>query len=365
MSNSRWEVEVDGVSSAAWSQMLEQFDDANIYQTSAYGVVRWGEGNLSRLVLKRDGAVVGAAQFRIIRPTPLKFGIAYLRWGPLWERRSHPFDLEIPVRMAQAIEDEYLEARKLCVRILPNAFAGSSRAGVFNSAFAKFTREGGQSAETYRTFLLDLGAPLEDLRARLDAKWRNKLKQAERNQLTVTSGNGIETFRAFTEIYRQMLKRKAFDTTVDADEFELIQENLIEPQRMNVLICKNKDVPVAGLVVSAIGDTAIYLLGATSDAGLESRGAYLLQWTALQWLKERGVRWYDLGGIDPGGNPGVYSFKRGFSGVDISQISPLVASESAVSFVIAKAALALRHGLRNSVRARSKSQINKRATAAS
>jgi len=34
--------------------------------------------------------------------------------------------------------------------------------------------------------------------------------------------------------------------------------------------------PVAGLVASAMGDTAIYLLGATSDKGLNSKGAYLL-----------------------------------------------------------------------------------------
>ena len=70
--------------------MIDLFNDANIYQTSAYGGVRWGEKNLSRLVLKRDGEVLGIAQLRIIRPTPLKFGMAYLRWGPLWERRGRP-----------------------------------------------------------------------------------------------------------------------------------------------------------------------------------------------------------------------------------------------------------------------------------
>ena len=81
--------------------------------------------------------------------------------------------------------------------------------------------------------------------------------------------------------------------------------------------------PVAGLVASAMGDSAIYLLGATSDAGLNSKGAYLLQWTLIPWLKERGVKSYDLGGIDPEGNPGVYHFKRGLSGIDTCQIQPL------------------------------------------
>jgi hypothetical protein len=62
----------------------------------------------------------------------------------------------------------------------------------------------------------------------------------------------------------------------------------------------------------------------------------------IGWLKERGVRWYDLGGIDPEGNPGVYHFKKGFSGMDVSQISPLVASESVLSRGFANAGLALK-----------------------
>ena len=112
-----------------------------------------------------------------------------------------------------------------------------------------------------------------------------------------------------------MRQRKTFETTVDVEEFGRIQETLAPCQRMQVMICRKRTVSQsAGLVVSAMGDSAIYLLGATGDNGLKSKGAYLLHWTAIQWLKQIGVRWYDLGGIDPEGNPGVYSFKKGFSG---------------------------------------------------
>jgi len=364
MSNSPWQVEIDRASSAEWSQLLNEFDDANFYQTSAYGEVRWGERNLSRLVLKREGEVAAIAQFRIIRPTPLKFGIAYLRWGPLWERRGCSVDPEVPVQMAKAIEDEYLRSRKLCVRILPNAFAGTVRAGIFQNAFGRFAEENQGQGDIYRTFLLDLSPSLDELRKRLDAKWRNKLKQAEKNQLTVISANDSAAFRTFSEIYREMLMRKAFDTTVDVDEFGRMQEILGESQRMQVFICECKGVPVAGLVVSAIGNSAIYLLGATSDAGLDARGAYLLQWTAFHWLKERGVRWYDLGGIDPEANPGVYSFKKGFSGEDICQIAPLIASDSTVSFGMARASLVLKQTLRTSLKPRRASSSDKKAIAA-
>jgi len=348
MPNLGWQVEVDRATPQEWSGMLDLFDDANIYQTAAYGGVRWREKNLSRLVLKRDGEVRGMAQLRIIRPTPLKFGMAYLRWGPLWARRGLPHDPEVPMRLAHAIENEYLDKRKLFLRIIPNAFAGSSRAATMQSVFSRFTAESSDAEGGYRTFVLDLSPSLDELRKSFDPKWRNKLSGAEKNGLTVTAGNGCAEYRVFREMYGQMHQRKAFESTVDVDEFGRIQDGLSESQRMRVLLCEHKGNAVAGLVVSAIGDSAIYLLGATSDDGLKAKGSYLLQWNMIQWLKREGIRRYDLGGIDPAANPGVYLFKRGFSGADVCQISPLAASNSAVSSGIARAGLAMQRTLRGS-----------------
>lgn len=347
--NSVWNVEVDRCTHAEWAQMLDLFDDASIYQTWSYGSIRWGEQNLSHLVLKRAGEVFGLAQVRIIRPTPFKFGMAYVRWGPLSQRRGRPFDPDVVAAMANALAEEYVGRRKLFLRILPNAFVGTPRAASVQSAFGRFTPEPLTAENTYRTFLVDLSPSIEDLRKKLDPKWRNKLAGAERNSLKVVykegGGGNEDSFRTFCLMYSEMRERKIFDTTVDVEEFARIQEDLPESQRMHVLICEGQGTPVAGLVASAMGDSAIYLLGATSDEGLKSKGAYLLQWTMIKWLKENGVKWYDLGGFDPERNPGVYHFKRGLSGADVTQLNPLVACDSITSSVMAKAGLAMRRWL--------------------
>ena len=57
--------------------------------------------------------------------------------------------------------------------------------------------------------------------------------------------------------------------------------------------------------------------GATEKASLETKASYLLQWHVSTEAKERGLRWYDLGGIDPVGNPGVCHFKRGLGGDEV------------------------------------------------
>jgi lipid II:glycine glycyltransferase (peptidoglycan interpeptide bridge formation enzyme) len=346
-----WKAEVDQATDSEWSELLDQFDDANIYQTAAYGNARWGEATLSRLVLRKNAEAVAIAQFRIIRPTPLKFGMAYLRWGPLWEKKGSAPDTEIADRFAAALRDEYLRKRKLFVRILPNAFAGSARAALFQSAFSKFAAEHGGPGDTYRTMVLDLSFPLEQLRSRLDKKWRNQLTRSEKNDLTIVHGQGPEEFQTFREMYWQMRRRKSFDTKVDVDEFARMQKCLPQSQRMQILICEEQGVPVAGLVASAMGNSAVYMLGATSDSGMNAKGAYLLQWTLICWLKQRGIRWYDLGGIDPEGNPGVYHFKKGMAGEGVCHVRPLSASESAVSSGLVKTGLAVQRAVAGSVNA--------------
>jgi lipid II:glycine glycyltransferase (peptidoglycan interpeptide bridge formation enzyme) len=341
-----WQVEVDRATPAEWSAMLDLFCDANLYQTWAYGAVRWGRKNLSHLVLKRDGEVVGIAQIRIVRPTRFNFGMAYLRWGPLCQRRGRELDAEAALRLARALQEEYVYNRGLLLQILPNAFVGSPRSALFQSVFSEFTQEPRTSANSYRTFVLDLAPPLEELRRKLDKKWRNQLTRSEKNGLTIVTGNGTEEYRNFCRMYHQMRKRKAFETTVDVEEFGRIQEDLPESHRMRILICEQNGVPVAGVVASAMGDSAIYLLGATGDDGLNAKGTYLLQWTLIQSLKRSGIKWYDLGGIDPRKNPGVYHFKSGLSGTDVSQLTPLVACNSVASSAIVRVSLAAHRAVR-------------------
>src|SRR5690349_19413270 len=84
--------QVDGMDPGAWEEVLTGFDDATIYQSWAYGAVRWGAARVSHLVLRRDGEVVAAAQLRIARVPVLPLGVAYLRWGPLCRRRGLPLE---------------------------------------------------------------------------------------------------------------------------------------------------------------------------------------------------------------------------------------------------------------------------------
>jgi lipid II:glycine glycyltransferase (peptidoglycan interpeptide bridge formation enzyme) len=348
MRDAALQIKVDSSTPAAWSNMLHCFADANIYQSWAYGATRWGAKSLSHLVITQDGEVKAMAQVRIMRPTPFKVGVAYLRWGPLFHRKGHEADGDALVSMARALREEYVVRRGLVLEIVPNAFVESARAQLFQSAFTGFEPEQASSANIYRTCVLDLAPAVEQLRANLDKKWRNQVVRSEKNGLKVIAGTSAEAYGRFCQMYREMQKRKAFASTVDVEEFGRIQESLPEKLRMQTLLCEQDGVAVAGLIASAMGDSAIYLLGATSDQGLTAKGGYLLQWTLIEWLKKSGVRWYDLGGIDPEGNPGVYHFKKGLSGAEASHIRPLVAHNDAISYALFRVIMASRSAVRSS-----------------
>jgi hypothetical protein len=339
--------DVDTATAAEWSQLLGHFEDANLYQTWSYGAVRWGEENLSHLVLRRNGEAAGLAQVRIICSPLIKRGVAYLRWGPLCQLRGRELELETTRQMALALREEYVKKRRLFLRILPNAFAGSQRASVFRTAFSQFSNASSPGAKAERTFLLNLSPPLEELRKKLDQKWRNQLNRAEKNNLTLVEGSGMAEYRVFQQIYEKMWSRKRFDTTVDVSEFGRICGDLPPGLKMKILICEHQGKPVSSIVCSAIGNTGIYLLGATHDDGLNTKGAYLLQWTMIKWLKENGFQFYDLGGIDPEQNPGVFHFKQGFSGQDVSRIAPIESCEDFISAIGMKTMDFVRGGFRN------------------
>lgn len=309
--------EVDTIDRPGWEDLLSGFEDATLYQTWAYGAAHWGEGRLSHLVLKTAEGAVGVAQVTVMRIPILGAGIAYVPWGPLWRRKGAATDPGDFGEMVARLRAEYAVKRGLQLRIAPCvAQEGSDRFGTILCAEGYAPT----SVPGYRTLVLDLAQPLDAIRKSLDQKWRNQLNRSEKNGLSVIEGTGGELFERFAGVYREMIGRKRFRTSVDIDLFAEVQRNLPDAQKLRIFICEYRGVAVAAAIGTCIGDTGIYLFGATSVDGMELKGSYLLQWRMIAWLKETGCRRYDLGGIDPEGNPGVYHFKKGISNAEVRHI---------------------------------------------
>ena len=139
--------------------------------------------NLSHLVLKRDGEVLGIAQLRIVRPTPSQIRHGLSAMGPALgaarqtagSRSSH---CTWPMRSRR---NTSARGSFSCVsfptllqdRRAPTQFKLRSAGSRGNLVVAN---------STYRTFVLDLSPTLEELRKGLDTKWRNQLTALRKEQ---------------------------------------------------------------------------------------------------------------------------------------------------------------------------------------
>jgi Acetyltransferase (GNAT) domain len=304
--------EVDSVGEARWSEITAEFGDANLYQTWPYGVARSGEARVSRLLLKQGATVRAAVQVRIAKIPGLPLGVAYVLSGPLWQRRDGAADVEIFRQALRALRMEYAGRRGLVVRLVPNLFDSE------NSAFRGILEAEGyifkNQAPRRRTILMDLEPTLDELQRGLHQKWRNCLNKSRKQNLEMIQGDEDYLFEAFGRIFGEMVDRKQVAGLTVPDHCRKAQAKLLPQEKVRVFLCKFEGEVCAGGICSALGDTGIYLLGATSNQGTKNCSSYLVHWRMLEWVKSRGCQYYDLNGINSVSNPGGYQFKSRLAG---------------------------------------------------
>lgn len=314
-----YHVKVDTFSRTEWSAHLRFFEDATIYQTWDYGDVLCSrQQQISRLMLYRNNTVVGLAQVHIVTLPFISRGLASVSWGPVWRRKRVSSRFEILSAIIDALREEYSVRRKLVLRVQPHIDRAESTEALRVLEENGFSIHRGK--KPYKTFVVDLSRSLPEIRRTLTKNWRRDLNRAERNCLEIRQGTSNNHYAEFLSIYRELIARKRFETGVNAFEFSKLQDALPDHEKSRVFLAYHERKRVAGTVVSGLGSTGIWLLGATSNYGLKYHGSNLLTWRAIEWLKNIGCQFFDLGGINPEKSPGPWRFKRRIGGMEISHI---------------------------------------------
>jgi lipid II:glycine glycyltransferase (peptidoglycan interpeptide bridge formation enzyme) len=307
-----YSVEVNLFEKNKWYEIISQFSDVNIYQTWSFDLINSNRNKVNHFILKKNNTIVAAAQIRIMTIPIFGLGIAYIRWGPLFKLKNRPVNPNFFRLAVRALKNEYVYSRKFILRLFPNILNDGSE------SYLEILKDEGyyqvKEKNKSRTLILDISPSMNDLRKNLNQKWRNCLNKAEKNNLKIVEGSDSSIFSNFISLYRELLKRKKFEEPNDINQFRLLQKDLPIGYKMKIFICRVNEVNVAGGIFSFIGDTGLYLFGATNELGMKTNGSYLIQWAAIKHMKEIGCHYYNLNGINPNQNPGGYHFKVGISG---------------------------------------------------
>ena len=316
---------IEAVSSDAWDSLLKQFHDANYRQLAAYSsaaAARFGARS-ENVAIRSAGELLGLCNVRAKKLPLLPFGIAYVNGAPLVRKsRDSREDNAARMRCLDALQEEFVHRRGHVLRVVGVARPDLPQPDELNRAFLAAGFVPSKAKGRYRTMLVDVTRALADIRAALNQMWRRNLTKAERQGFDIVRGTEMALFQEYRELHRSLVTRKALTIDLGPEFFMSVQEDLSESDRIVVHLLRRDGKAVAGHIGAYHGDTAVYLLGAANEAGLKSHASYLMHWRVIEYAKERGCDWYDLGGIDPDANPGGYNFKERIGGADISAPGP-------------------------------------------
>jgi Acetyltransferase (GNAT) domain len=303
-----------------WIELASGFGDHNYRHCWDYAeaMAERAGASAEHVCLERDGRPVGLASVRVKRIPGIGTGIAYVSGGPLV--RSLPAGSGLDAALDELIR-EYVGRRRLVLRVAP-AIGDERWNAEQDACFASAGLRPALGVRRHRTILIDIDRPLEEVRAGFAKKWRYELNRSEKQEIHVVQGTDPALLETFRPLFDEFVASKGFDVELGADYYADLQPGLPEDERLHVAIAYIDGEPAAGVVASFLGDTGVYLLGASNDAGRGAKAAYLLQWKVIEAAAARGIRWYDLGGIDPDGNPGVYQFKARMGGVELDHPGP-------------------------------------------
>lgn len=303
-----------------WTLLVQTMTGHNYRQLLAFCVVTAARMRavVETVGIFNAGACISLATVRI-KSLPLRSGgVAYISGGPLIRETGTVDDLRATL---SALVDEYVHGRRMVLRILPPvewAMHDWDCAGVFESVGFEPAR----GTAPYRTIMIDLSVDEREILTSFHPKWRNCLSAARRQGLKVRTSSDDTDLARFGVLHQRLMERKGFDVELDVDTYRRVHQASAAEDRLEVRLVEQDGVPVAGHVSSALGESSVYLFGASTPEGNRVKASYMLQWDAIVAAREQGMRWYDLGGIDPDANHGVYRFKSRMNGIDVTAPGP-------------------------------------------
>lgn len=169
--------------------------------------------------------------------------------------------------------------------------------------------------------IIDITVSEEELLVQMKSKTRYNVRLAKKKDVAihyVTKSD--EDFQQIFDLFFTMVEETAKRKGVHFHPKEHYQKMFdVLPEDAIALFAAEYGggVFIAANIVTFYNGTATYLHGATADVHRNLMAPFALQWSAIKAAKQKGCKYYDLGGVFPdsedAGKAGITRFKRGFT----------------------------------------------------
>lgn len=157
------------------------------------------------------------------------------------------------------------------------------------------------------TLILNIEQDKEALLTQMHAKTRYNIRLAAKKGVLITREKNSDIF---SSLNKETSERDGFKSHEDEYYTQMLESPLTEQ-----LIAWYEEEPIATILCIEYKDTVVYLHGASANEKRNVMAPYLLQWTAIEYAKQKQARYYDFWGVAPqeNGSSGVKSEFNGFS----------------------------------------------------
>jgi peptidoglycan pentaglycine glycine transferase (the first glycine) len=313
-----------------WDAFVAGHAQAHLLQLPAWGDFKSRYGwRQTRVALADETGTIQAGAQILLRPLPLKLGtLAYIPKGPL-----APADWWTdPAAMTPLWQAIHTTARKANARWLKVEAPTTDNPSVVQALQTADFRPALQTVQPPRTIEIDLSADEDAILKRMKQKTRYNIRLSGRKEVVIRQGTAadIVSFASMMDITGE---RDAFGVH-SADYYTDAYRAFAPADRAALFIASYNGQDLAGVMVFAVGQTAWYFYGASTNEERQRMPTYAVQWAAIQWAKARGCMIYDMWGVPDeeeaaleehfterhDGLWSVYRFKRGFGGELVRQM---------------------------------------------
>ena len=126
-----------------------------------------------------------------------------------------------------------------------------------------------------------------------------------------------EAHRLHADVQKRVIDRLARERTLATPEREVL-ERMFARGNLLLFAALNAEAYLNIILVYLARDKAYFLYG-VSGAGRGDGAGQLIHWEAIKHLKNRGIAWYDLGGVpSTDSTNGIFLFKKSLGGELVS-----------------------------------------------
>jgi hypothetical protein len=293
-------------SATEWNDQLGALSGATLYQSYEWGDYRKRLGWVPlRMVGTLGGQSVAMAQ--VLTKRRFGFCIAWLPGGPAgfteqWSRT-----------LTRALKKHF--GYFLYCRM--NAFAPCQEL-VKKELEASGWRRPRSSLTSGLSMEIDLVPDIDTRIGKASGNWRHNLKRSAKYGLEISHW-AVPDVDEMSRVYREMERLKGLpeqhSPTALAALIGAMGPNLI------VFQCRDGEGNLIALRGAGIfGQRAWDLLAAATGAARKVYATHATLWALTEHCRSSGATHYDLGGVDPQGNKGVYDFKQGTGAASVKYL---------------------------------------------